>query len=399
MRLPATLSSLIILLSASVPLAAAGPSLTQDSQCGCYLTNGTDPSFFSKHMFLDFRNLSQYAGVPATITGWDENAAAPPSSQYFSSAEWSNTWLTGSWNNSGRERSDASTDMVNSPNNVYIEANNDKNPSSQTWLTLRTQRLAAFQTAAEIESVSMGFQFLSMRMLARTVGASGAITAMFTYRGGKKLADVQESDLEVRTLDSKNLIHYTNQPSYTADGNTVDQATKNATMPDGLQWTDWAVHRLDWTPTKSVWFVNEQEVAEISFQTPRDGCKVILNAWSDGGQWTGNMSVNASAYLQVQWLDLIYNSTAEPPPPSSAKRDGDTVSPLVGRDQAAAACNAVCSIDETPTQGQPVMLWNNEGPRSSNTSATTSSGRGSLAAWIPSVLISTMVLLSTSLVL
>ncbi|KAK3322514.1 concanavalin A-like lectin/glucanase domain-containing protein [Apodospora peruviana] len=364
MRLPACLSLLIIILSTAIPLALAEPTLTDDSKCGCYMTNGTETGYFTKHKFFDFRNLAQYAGVPATINNADESGTAAVTSQYFTS-EWTNTWMVGNWNNSAGDRKDATVLMVNSPNNVYIEANGDRNPASQTFLTMRTQRLEKFQTAAEIESVSGSFQFLSVRMMARTIGASGAITALFTYRGTGKLATVQEADLEIRTIDPHNTIQYTNQPSYTDGGDTIDQATQNATMPEGREWTQWAVHRLDWTPTTTAWYVDGEQVANISFQTPRDPSKIILNAWSDGGEWTGNMTRGEAAYLQIQWLDVTYNSSDTGK--ASKREEADNLDardnvgpsgPLVGR-ATEGGCKIVCSIDETPILGKPVMLWNN----------------------------------------
>ncbi|KAK3943020.1 concanavalin A-like lectin/glucanase domain-containing protein [Diplogelasinospora grovesii] len=387
MSLPTSLSSLIILISvATAPLAVSGASLTDDAHCGCYLTNGTQAGFFSNHKFYDFRNLPQYAGVPGSVANPNDAANAGVSSQYFNDENWTSVWSIQNWNNSNGARSDASVLMVNSPSNVYIEANGDPNPTSQTWLTLRTQRLpgqssnqsSGFQSAAEIESVSSGFQFLSMRMLARTVGGSGAITAMFTYRGSDTLANVQEADLEIRTHDPHNLIHYTNQPSYTTDGQTIDQATENATLPDGLSWANWAVHRLDWTPTSSTWYVDGFMVANISFQTPRDPSKVILNAWSDGGQWTGNMSVGDAAYMQIQWFEIVYNSTD-----AKSKRDdngpyGRLPLTMTRRDASTGQCRAVCSIDETSDQGQPVMLWAS-GAQPRNVA-------GGWAVWVPSVL-------------
>jgi hypothetical protein len=342
------------------------------------LTNGTESRFFSHHAFFDFRSQSQYAGVPAVITSDRDSGGAPLTSKYFSSEEWTNMWIMGNWNNSKGQRKDATVFMTNSPNNVYIEANSDKNSKPQTWLTLRTQRLEKFQTAAEIESKATN-QFLSVRMLARTIGAKGAITALFTYKHSDKLAEVQESDLEVRTSDADNIVHYTNQPAYTDDGETNALATTNVTLPDDLKWTDWAIHRLDWTPERNTWYVNGKQVAQIAFQTPRDSSKVILNAWSDGGQWAGNMSVTDAAYLQIQWFEIVYNST-EPVKHGHKIRDSNGQSGLLmGRADAPGVCKAVCSIDESPNQGQPVMLWNN--------AATRIVERSGLAAWIPSVLV------------
>ncbi|KAL2259949.1 hypothetical protein VTK26DRAFT_6196 [Humicola hyalothermophila] len=345
-RLPASLSSLILLISASVPLAATEPSLTDDSQCDCYLTNGNRSSYFTEHRFFDFRSLSEYAGVPPIIRDPDATADADETSAFFTTPAWTDFWMLGSWNNSrGGVRSDATALMVNSPNNVYIEASSDPDPSSQTFLTLRTQRVTRdFQTAAEIESVSAKFKYLSLRARMRTRGAAGAVTAMFAYRGADTLAGVQESDLEVRTADPRTLVHYTNQPSYTDDGDVIAQATRNATLPAGRAWSDWAVHRMDWTPRATTWFVDGVPVAQIDFQVPRDECNVILNAWGDGGGWTGNMSAGDAAYLQVQWLEIVFNSTE---PRDGGDGDGDRV------------CHAVCSIDRTTQLGTPVMLWDN----------------------------------------
>ncbi|KAK4137782.1 glycoside hydrolase family 16 protein [Trichocladium antarcticum] len=374
-QLPISLSSLIILISATVPLSAAAElGLTDDSKCGCYLTNGGESRYFARHRFFDFRSLSEYAGVPATIRDAETTAGADETSAFFTATKWTDFWTLASWNNSNSARADASVLMVNSPNNVYIEANNEPDPSSQTWLTLRTQRLPDFQTAAEIESASASYKYLSLRMRARTVGARGAVTAMFTYRDADSLADVQESDLEIRTNDPRNLVHYTNQPSYTDDGDDVARATVNATMPGGRSWTDWAVHRMDWTPGMTTWYVDDAQVAQIAFQTPRDECNIILNSWSDGGSWAGNMSDNDAAYLQVQWLEVVYNSTGAGP---EAKRHG-----------AGSSCNRVCSVDQTPQRGRPVMLWDN---------AAASRGGGGLVAWIPMGAAMFMVLITSGL--
>ncbi|AEO69403.1 glycoside hydrolase family 16 protein [Thermothielavioides terrestris NRRL 8126] len=370
----------------SGPSAATEPALTDDSKCGCYLIQGGNQStYFEDHRFFDFRALSQYAGVPEVIQDPNTTAEADVTSPYFSSKEWTNFWLLGNWNNSNGARADASVLMVNSPNNIYIETNKDSDPSSQTHLTLRTQRLQEFQTAAEIESASAKFKYLSVRMRARTIGAAGAITAMFTYRGANTLAKVQESDLEIRTSDAPNVIHCTNQPAYTDSGDVVPQATQNATMPGGLDWTDWAVHRMDWAPDSTTWYVNDVQVARIQFQTPHDESTLVLNAWSDGGGWTGNMSRNDAAYLQIQWLEVVFNNT-EVPKTADTKRDA----------AAPAGCAAVCSIDKTPQVGKPVMLWTT----GSGSDATQPNGGARVAAWWPAGVVAVLLgLLSTGLVI
>jgi beta-glucanase (GH16 family) len=380
--LPVSLSSLVFLLSAAAPLATAEPTLTDDSQCGCYINNDNSSTYFTDHRFFDFRSLSQYAGVPAVIQDLQSSPGAAPTSDYFRGTEWTSFWMLGSWNNSNNPRSDATVTMANSPNNIYIEANTDEdNPPSETYLTLRTQRLPDFQTAAEIESASAKFKYLSLRMRARTVGAAGAITAMFTYRGADALANIQEADLEIRTSDPRNLLHYTNQPAYTDAGDVVPEATHNATMPGGLDWTAWATHRMDWTPGLTTWWVDGEMVAQIAFQAPRDESNIILNAWSDGGKWTGNMTTFDAAYLQVQWLEVVFNSTEAAAAKTKVKRDG------------AGGCAVVCSVDQTPQLGKPVMLWNNAAAAGMRVN-----GGGRLVAWVPMGMVFAMVLLSTGLV-
>jgi hypothetical protein len=232
--------------------------------------------------------------------------------------------------------------MVNSPNNVYIEANSDQGSGgSATWLTLRTMRLPDFQSAGEFDTVSNTLQYLSMRMLARTIGKPGAVTAMFTYL--EKGSGEEEADLEFLTRNPADEIQYTNQPSVDGNGQIIQEATQNETLPGGLTWSDWAIHRMDWTPGLSTWYVNGEQVANNSFQAPRDPSQVILNAWSDGSTWSGNMSTNDAAYLQIQWFEIVYN---------------DTTKPVTGRN----SCEVACSIDETNTTGSPVMLWDNAAP-------------------------------------
>ncbi|OTB20275.1 glycoside hydrolase family 16 protein, partial [Daldinia sp. EC12] len=316
-----------------------------NDQCNCFLTNGSRADFFTTHKFFDYREKTEYASVPSLIDDPDDSSDAGPTSDYFSSDEWTDNWTIQNWNNEASlsgDVSDATILMVNSPNNVYIEKNNDENADSSTFLTMRTARLDDFQTAAEFESAVRDYHFLSVRMYARTIGAPGAITAIFTYRdiaNNTDLTKVQESDLEIRTIDPPDHVQYTNQPSYTSLGLDVQEATRNVTIPQKRDWTNWAVYRMDWSPGTTTWYINGDEVASISFQAPRDPSLLILNSWSDGGSWSGNMSVGEEAYLQIQWIDIIYNSTGAPP----SKRDEQS-------------CVRICSIDETEQIGTPVLL-------------------------------------------
>ncbi|RYP03469.1 hypothetical protein DL765_010483 [Monosporascus sp. GIB2] len=350
---------LLTLLFVSSALSQdASPQVVNDDQCQCYLTNGTNAQYFTKHKFFDFRSLSQYAGVPGIIQDAWDSSNADATSDYFLSDEWTDNWTTQNWNNSEQLDSgsiDASYLLVNSPNNIYIEANRDENAASDTYMTMRTSRLQRFQTAAEFESVATGLHYVSVRMFARTRGDPGAVTAMFTYRGAEKLADVQESDLEIRTMDPLETVQYTNQPSYTVDGDEIPEATRNVTLPRGLQWTDWAVYRMDWTPTTTTHYVDGEQVAAIEFQNPRDPSQIFFNCWGDGGSWSGVMRRGHEAFLQIQWIDMVYNQTTK----NTARSDGDAPEQFdVLAERDAGACSRVCSIDQTDKVGTTVLIDN-----------------------------------------
>ncbi|KAI0834948.1 glycoside hydrolase family 16 protein [Hypoxylon sp. FL0890] len=367
------LSRPLVVLFSLTPLSMASYPEVSSDQCNCYLTNGSSSLYFKTHKFFDFRNKGNYAGVPDLLQDQDETTGADPTSGYFFTKEWTDNWSIQTWNNTAAlssNESDAATFMINSANNIYFEKNQDPNADSNTFLTLRTARLQDFQSSSEFESAQGNYHFVSSRMYARTIGAPGAVTAMFTYRddsGTGDVSEVQEADLEIRTQDPLNRIQYTNQPSLTAAGADIEDATRNVTIPDSRIWTSWAVYRMDWSPDCTTWYINGNEVASIPFQTPRDPSMVIFNSWSNGGSWTGNMTVGKDAYLQIQWIEIVFNtSDSSAPAQSKDKRSltmlpGDAETLFEKRDDA--SCFNVCSIDDTQKIGTPVLLQQNAGSR------------------------------------
>ncbi|KAG9257223.1 concanavalin A-like lectin/glucanase domain-containing protein [Emericellopsis atlantica] len=330
------------------------PQPFNQSDCGCYLINGSVPTYYAQRMFFDFRDLEASVNVPDPLDSVAANSNASASSDYFESEDFLDVWDLQGWSRQvGR-----TITMVYSPSNVYIEAKDDDeddDATSDTFLTMRTKRFPKFQSAAEIRSNSDYF-YVSLRMLARTIGAPGAVTAMFTYRDAKELANVQESDIEILTEGPRNKIQYTNQPSYSDDGDDFPEATRNASTPGNRPWSEWMVHRMDWTPDMVLWYVDGAETAKIEFQTPTDPCRVIFNAWGNGGSWSGNMSVHDEAYLQIQWIEMIYNTTDDVE--ASRKRSALSV-----RDDDDEGCAAVCSIDDSAEAGEVMLLWDNGAPR------------------------------------
>ncbi|KAI0851093.1 glycoside hydrolase family 16 protein [Daldinia vernicosa] len=316
-------AAVLTILSSLAPQAAAATP-----NCHCYLTDGSSPEYFANHKFFDFRNIAN-PQVPPPIDDRDGSTNAPVANAYFDSTNFTDTWSIQSWVDAGAVYN------TYSKNDVYIESNTDANPASSTYLTLRTYRHPAgdFQSSAEIQSISPNYQYLSMRMYSRTLGAAGAVAAMFTYRGGATDADVQEADLEILTSDPSNLVHYTNQPS-TVDGITRPNATHEITIPG--PWTSWRTHRYDWTPGTSSWYVDGELVNANSFQAPADPATILFNAWSDGGSWSGAMAEGQSAQMQIQWIEIIYNNTAEP------SQYGH--------------CANVCSFDSGTEPGVPLLV-------------------------------------------
>jgi hypothetical protein len=299
--------------------------------CDCYKATADSTAHFANRKFFDFRNIAD-PGTPAPIAaGRLTDEAAGLTHPYFSTAEWADTWSIQSWDSPGE-----GVQRVNSANNIFIAASDDNDDctssssctTSSSHLTLRTHREPDYQSTAEVESIASDYQFLTVRMRARTRGSPGAVTALFTYG-----SDTQEADIEIRTSltgNNNTVVQYTNQPG-TTDGEEQEAATRVVTL--SRPWTEWQEHRYDWTPGSSDWYADGVNVASVQYQTPTVPLSVILNVWSDGGVWSGVMDVGGEAEMQIQWLDLTYNRTSQQ-------------QPGVG---AAGACSNVCVIDDLIT--------------------------------------------------
>ncbi|KAG9235194.1 concanavalin A-like lectin/glucanase domain-containing protein [Amylocarpus encephaloides] len=201
--------------------------------------------------------------------------------------------------------------------------------------------------------------------MARVIGSPGACAGMFTYLANDDPQKVQEGDIEILTNGPRNMVQYTNQPSTDRNGDILDEATVNGTNPGGRDWSEWNVYRYDWMPGKSSWYVNGQSVANIKFQTPKDPAGLMINMWSDGGSWTGNMTTFDQAYLQIQWMELVYNTSGPYEGNGAKKRNVDDfglAGPLVKR-KGSKGCKVVCGVDEQVTKtGTPSVLINNTSP-------------------------------------
>jgi len=255
---------------------------------------------------------------------------------------------------------------------------------------MRTTRTESFQSAAEIDSTALNYQYLSARFMARIIGSPGACAGIFTWYcpdlcRAASSPDVEEADIEILTSGPVNQIQLTNQPSESTSGYTFPEATRNATLPDAVNWNEWNEYRYDWLPGLSSWYVNGESVANISFHAPKHPAGLILNMWGNGGGWTGNMTVGDAAYLHIQWIEIAYNTSA-PVIRSTLKRDGmkisdkfgafesfprssaeafedsDDQSLLESRTDSTGGCKVVCSIDTETNPGTPVVSIAGCGP-------------------------------------
>ncbi|KAL3423985.1 xylanase 3 [Phlyctema vagabunda] len=364
-----------ILLLLWLPLLTAA-QFDNAEGCSCFHTNGSSAAYFLYHRFWDYRNVDPSSisnPVPSVLTNATATTSAQATNDFFAADTFTKDWNIQSWNNSdsfGTDASDAAVLMVNSANNVYIEQSTDDSPDYTTFLTLRTARQSDFQSAAELDSTEQNFMHLSARFLARVVGSPGACAGLFTYLSPTDPNDaqtVQEADIEILTSGERNVVHYTNQPSNSANGDELPEATSVAANPGDIDWTKWQVYRLDWTPGMTSWYVNGISVANISFQAPRDPSGLILNMWGDGGSWTGNMNVSDEAYLQLQWVEVVYNTSGA----YTGSEGGDGIrsrdemgasGKLEKRKKHTPGCKVVCSVDEEVNiTGTPALLYNNTG--------------------------------------
>jgi hypothetical protein len=95
------------------------------------------------------------------------------------------------------------------------------------------------------------------------------------------------------------------------------------------------------------------------------------------------MTVHDAAYLQIQWIEVAFNTSG----PYSGKSSTSTEE---SKAASSGGCKVVCSVDEavnaTTVVGTPVMVYNNTGTASSSRRQP-----GDLGGWVPGLLIGALV--------
>lgn len=323
----------------------------------------------------DFRSIpndggNDYMTAPALLTTNDDKGGQNLTSAFFNTTSFNNDWSI----LNTPEDLDATVPSINSAQNVFISKETDKDGTESTYLALRAFRLRNFASIAEIDSNQKNLLHSSIRARMRMIPAfsnasleaivdndvgpviglntshpvaPGAVLGFFTYE-----SDTQESDIEILTSDPTTNIHYSNQPDYDAKtGNTVPGASTDTSLPDGMVWTDWHDHRIDWYDGISRWYVDGQLVLEKTLNVPTKPSGLILNLWSDGGAWSGNMSIGAQVVAGFQWIEMAFNISGNVNGPQKRSQQ---------------MCDIGCNVDGVKEIGFPQVAFNvtgNDGRR------------------------------------
>ncbi|OJK01572.1 hypothetical protein ASPACDRAFT_116420 [Aspergillus aculeatus ATCC 16872] len=325
-------------------------------QCDCYLISGPDPGYFTHYKLWDFRNASQFH--PPSSSSTTTQKTNNTDTQYtthdlLTQTPFSKDWHVQTWHRAADPLL-SPISMTNSESNVFLmhplpSANphppQNQPPSasasaSKSFLVLRTTRFTDHASTAEIESQIGLIDHCSLRLYMRLMSRdtahhnpfhpepkhkpnfaypppstplplplrpdqrtvpSGTCAGIFTYRSA-----ICESDIEILTADSPYTIHYANQPDYDAEHDRIipgASAVVNLTRP----WTEWTTHRLDWLRTESRWYADDTLQTVKRYRVPDRPSIIVVNLWSNGGEWTGDLRVGESVYLGIEWMELVYN--------------------------------------------------------------------------------------------
>ncbi|KAL8905536.1 MAG: hypothetical protein Q9171_006632 [Xanthocarpia ochracea] len=314
---PSSRTLLLFLLALTdIQSCLAAPPLAPNSttqECSCYQAASNREALFLNHQFFDFRSLANepFASnltAPPPIDNSQDGGIEPLTSPFFDTGSFGDYFIPASWSTNVSEVSPVL--MVNSHQNVYLTRDSLDSP---VHLTLRTNRLASFQSASGLQTTETAYMHGSIRIRARVAGSPGACAGIFTY-----LNDEQESDIEILTRDDRSTMRATNQPGVDPNGNVIPEASTPITISQPGEtangsWTDWNDYQLNWLPGQSEWLINGVSKLNKTYGVPTEPSNIQIRIWSDGSSWPGNMTVGGLATLDIEWIDLVYNTSREAP--------------------------------------------------------------------------------------
>jgi hypothetical protein len=296
--------------------------------------------------------------------GTHDTQIPDPSSLVFFKTSFERDWSSQAWERPGTPK--APVLMINSKNNIFLTRDYERDDPEATYLVLRTTRHDGYTSTAEIETRLRNIYRCSLRVRLRLLPADfvmaqppkgqdlssqahqhatghlmgqmpganqtiplheglpspGACAGIFTYHDR-----ATESDIEILTRDPSHRVHYANQPDYDFENDRrIPGASTVADLP--VPWTQWATHRLDWLPDISRWYVNDQIQDARTYRVPNLQSMIVLNLWSDGGLWTGDMKLGDSIYMGIEYIELIYNRSSDAPYVHASQNHRNPQNPL-----------------------------------------------------------------------
>ncbi|KAK2744853.1 hypothetical protein FQN57_004177 [Myotisia sp. PD_48] len=362
------------------------------SPCECYVVSGDDAGYFQHYSFYDFRRppsrsstvsrknathpkrqLRPTSAAHSPLINHDLFAAGPDQAKrYHESLEGTSfvaDWDIQAWKRESTPQSPIT--MLHSWNNVFLVKNSTDEDDETTHLVMRASRLENNTSTAEIQTKLHDILHSSLRVRFRLYAepewkdfpkvdaennsglfeaplpphdplpaysssgeeeeapGPGVCAGIFTYR-----SRFQESDIEILTSDPPGRIHYANQPDWDPETDEIIPGASDI-LDLSVPWTSWATHRLDWFPEISRWYLNDEGQLSKTYGVPTAPSMILLNFWSDGGVWTGNLSVGSSVFMAIEYIEIAYNRSSNrvTPNPSKARRHYDELEHEDGDDE------------------------------------------------------------------
>ncbi|KAK0387067.1 hypothetical protein NLU13_5380 [Sarocladium strictum] len=270
--------------------------------CSMFKVNGTWQEYFQFYRFYDFEYANP-SNTRISTSSWPNNRDNETELEIFkryTDATWTEDWSVRTANKAPANDKLIPLDYVRE--NVYMG-----NLNGRGLLTLNTSMLSnntqlggeMFWRPADVDAVSM-------RVSARVTGDSGAVAGIFTYHN-----DTQESDIEILTRDMGSSVHLTNQPTLDSHDQPIADSTFNQSMPWFKTVDDFSVYRLDWFPNLGVsaWYVDGSLLKSSEVNVPFEASTLMIDMWSNGGSWSGDMQIWGQAKLEIQWIEIAFNAS------------------------------------------------------------------------------------------
>ncbi|KAJ5159827.1 Endo-1-3(4)-beta-glucanase [Penicillium canariense] len=325
----------------SVPLTKqAHPDTSEPTDGESDMWTGRDSGGNENHDWVEDKGYGDHDD--------DNHSDHEPDALWFFETAFNKDWASQRWWRPSTPATPVA--MINSKHNVFFTRNRQQLDKLATYLVLRTTRHWNYTSTAEIETRVRNIFHCSFRVKLRILPSNmvvpqpaqskkwpppdpvqrpspelhnqsamsnetagfadasphtGACVGIFTYH-----AHDCESDIEILTSDPPYRARYANQPDYDpVKDEMIPGASTIADLP--VHWTTWSTHRLDWLSDTSRWWVDDKLLDSKTYRVPNLQSRLMINLWSDGGAWTGDMQLGASILLAIEYIELAYNRSSD----------------------------------------------------------------------------------------